>query len=121
MNARRTTIAAIAGLLLAGRVGAAPAATLGRLFYTPEQRARLDRHGTAEPVAETVSSAEPRRVDGVVRRSGGTATVWIDGTPVPVEPRRRGDGPRLDGDRVVLRDAHGRPVMLLPGQTEGRP
>lgn len=50
-------------------------ADLGRLFYTPEERARLDRApGAGEPAAQA-----PRTVNGIVRRSDGQGTVWIDG------------------------------------------
>lgn len=121
MSGRRATVIALAGLLLAGGSATADAASLGRLFYTPEQRARLDRQDVAEPQAEVEQPREPRRVDGLVRRSGGPATVWIDGEPLRVNPRRRDDGPSLEGDRVVLRGQDGRPVRLLPGQREGRP
>ncbi len=49
--------------------------SLGRLFFTPEQRARLEHRHAAE------ASDTPSRltVNGVVQRHGGARTVWING------------------------------------------
>jgi hypothetical protein len=75
-------IAALA--LLAGPVSAAPAEP-GRLFYTPAQRAQLEavrvRKETSAPgKSGDVSGAAPAtRYDGVVIRSDGTTTRWVDG------------------------------------------
>jgi hypothetical protein len=56
--------------------------SLGRLFFTPRERASMNsfRNGTpleAQPVAPTV----PNRVDGFVERSNGKNTIWINGQP----------------------------------------
>ncbi len=74
---------------------AASAEDLGRLFLTPEERARLDRarQGTAPEVAEIkprervqtqtqeeeVPQVERIIVNGLVQRSGGTTTAWVNG------------------------------------------
>ena len=71
---RRASLLLIAVSLL-GSSGATAEPALGRLFFTPEARAALDRNDTP---------AQPRpaqRVDGIVRRNQGPATVWIDGQP----------------------------------------
>ncbi|MCX7897037.1 MAG: hypothetical protein N2441_04110 [Rhodocyclaceae bacterium] len=53
---------------------------LGRLFYTPAGRQALDRqraslsHGPRLPLA-----GESLRIDGVVMRSEGRHTIWING------------------------------------------
>src|SRR5512145_1481948 len=69
--------------LLALLTASAPAATsegLGRLFYTPEQRAQLDiEHARNAPQSE--SSPNLMSVDGIVQRHGGERTVWINGVP----------------------------------------
>lgn len=80
----------LAALLLAlSTTGAAsaqaPSEPLGRLFFTPEQRAALDRQRHAPPPslspAPTANEA-PASFDGMVQRSSGRNTVWINGTPV---------------------------------------
>ncbi len=106
--------------LLLGLLNADPAAAqeLGRLFFTPEQRAALDARRAARlpdnPVAAAPSPTT--RVDGYVKRSSGKSTVWLDGEPLPeglqLEGLRvqRGDDPTRvtvttgeDGRRIVLR------------------
>ena len=58
----------------------------GRLFYTPAQRAQLEtaraRNVTqiARPKQDVpVSASAPIRFDGVVIRSDGQSTRWVDG------------------------------------------
>ncbi|OFZ87864.1 MAG: hypothetical protein A3F74_07665 [Betaproteobacteria bacterium RIFCSPLOWO2_12_FULL_62_58] len=100
---------ALLALALALAAGGVPAAEpLGRLFFTPVQRAQLDAarsqksRGTlaleqeeAAPVPEVVTYG------GIVRRNDGKTTVWInnravnDGKPadrLPVASRVRPDG-----------------------------
>jgi len=57
----------------------ASAEELGRLFYTPEQRARLD----ADHARSSTPTDSPNvmSVDGIVQRHGGERTVWINGVP----------------------------------------
>ena len=65
---------------------------LGRLFFTPAQRAQLDvarkqraRTTLATERAEEATSAAPTpqtiTYDGVVQRSDGKSTVWINSRP----------------------------------------
>ncbi len=60
---------------------------LGRLFFTPDQRAALDARRKArvpdKPVAGPVVESPVTRVDGAVRRSGGKSTVWVNGETIP--------------------------------------
>ena len=63
----------------------AAAESLGRLFFTPKERAALDRGSAGQPaeLAEVVP-VEPRRpieMNGYVARSDGKTTVWLDGEP----------------------------------------
>jgi len=57
---------------------AARASSLGRLFFTPEQRAQLEdartRNATTEEGATSVLF-----VNGIVQKQGGARTVWING------------------------------------------
>lgn len=80
-------ITLIAGVLTCA--GALAAEPLGRLFFTPAQRSALD---AGKRIGETASRApEPRgpqevRLDGVVTRSDGESTVWVNGRPSDLSP-----------------------------------
>ncbi|MDP2751017.1 MAG: hypothetical protein Q8O31_00185 [Rhodocyclaceae bacterium] len=53
---------------------------LGRLFFTPEERATIDR----PPVEKHPSRKRSKKAvhfDGLVVRSSGHHTAWINGTP----------------------------------------
>ncbi len=64
----------------------APAQSLGRLFFTPQERAALDARRRAgvpdRPSADDVA-APTARIDGQVLRSDGKSTVWVNGEPQP--------------------------------------
>ena len=87
---RRTVARLVRGLPLALTVStSAFAADPGRLFYTPAQRAQLEaaRTGVPEPrtKAPAARASEPVQFDGIVVRSDGRTTTWINGEA------RRGD------------------------------
>ena len=93
---------------------------VGRLFFTPEQRAALDARRKArvpdKPAAAVVASPTTR-VDGFVKRSSGPSTVWVNGEPLP---EGSGDLPRI-GPRVsVPLGEAGRRANLRPGETLDR-
>jgi hypothetical protein len=77
----------VKSVLLLSLIGLGPPSSaqtdsLGKLFFTPQERATLDRfrNGTAletQPVIPTARS----RVDGFVERSSGKNTVWTNGQP----------------------------------------
>ena len=58
---------------------AADAEELGRLFFTPEQRAQLEYSQQQNDVAP--SGARSLTVNGIVQKNGGERTVWINGVP----------------------------------------
>jgi hypothetical protein len=71
-------------MLVLGASGRAADEPLGRLFFTPQQRAALDagrRIGATKPKAERPPPRRTRavRLDGIITRSDGERTVWIDG------------------------------------------
>lgn len=87
----------------------APAQSLGRLFYTPAQRATLDdmrRRPQASITPEQKASLPPTpeyvTLNGIVRRSDGATTVWLNDKQVrgreseeglQISPTRRGSAP----------------------------
>lgn len=72
-----------------GNASLAAPPDLGRLFYTPAQRAQLEsaRTQNATPLANPGKrgspdgSPTPLRYDGMVLRSDGKTTRWVDGKP----------------------------------------
>ncbi|MCX7173916.1 MAG: hypothetical protein NT159_08315 [Proteobacteria bacterium] len=80
----RVSLATVALALATAHVRAEP---LGRLFFTPERRAALERQrqlNIQEKTQETVEVASVH-LNGVVRRSGNKATVWVNGRPQQVD------------------------------------
>ena len=105
---------------------AARAQELGRVFFTPEQRAELDARRKArvpdKPNAPMVISPTTR-LDGYVQRSSGPSTIWINGESQletsPGAPRigvNRSDDGRVS---VPVGEAGAR-VGLKPGETLDR-
>ncbi len=103
---------------------------LGRLFFTPAQRASLDiarsqraRAAVATEKAEQDATPVPQTItyNGVLRRSDGKTTVWINNQPVH---DRESAGAaaivgrvRPDGSVTLQVPQSGRSVNLKPGQS----
>ena len=80
MNSARLILACAASGLVAQAALAAdpPLPPLGRLFMTPEWRANLERQRQLN-IQETRSlEGGAMRLDGVVLRSTGKSTVWVN-------------------------------------------
>jgi hypothetical protein len=109
-------------LCLAALPAAAQAPAIGRLFTTPSEREQLDRMrqrgGNADLTAEARTPQRPPApamappappppvtVTGVVRRSNGAATVWVDGEARPAGAQGH-----------VVRTPDGRTITVRPGQ-----
>ena len=60
-------------------VSSTQAGSLGRLFFTPKQRAQLEYNHARNAVNEGGSSSV-LTVNGIVQQRGGARTVWINGT-----------------------------------------
>lgn len=138
---------------LAACLAAAPAQSepgLGRLFSTPSERAELDaRRGniSGAPVAMPANSggalapadanrsaapakdgpppkAEQLELSGVLRRSGGKGTVWLndEAQPEPLQAQqltqrqRRGKDGAPASSSVTVTLPSGKRVILKPGQ-----
>ena len=108
------------GVLALLITGSAFAQEVGRLFFTPEQRAALDARRKArvpDKAAATVVASPTTRVDGYVQRSTGPSTVWVNGEPLP---EGTGDATRI-GPRVsVPLGDGGRRATLRPGEVLDR-
>ena len=104
----------------------AQAQELGRLFFTPDQRAALDARRKARvpdrPTA-TVVVSPTTRLDGYVKRSDGPSTVWVNGEGLletSPEAPRIGATRRDDGRVSVPVGESGARVGLKPGETLDR-
>lgn len=74
---------AIAIVLLAQPAQAAE--TIGRIFYTPEQRDQLDMLRRQKAVSVQVKDEPVPEIvtfNGIVRRNDGKATVWLNNQPL---------------------------------------
>lgn len=112
-------------LLLASLAGpaAAQAEQPGRLFFTPEKRATLERQRQLNiQEAQTLEGAT-MSLDGVVVRSSGKRTVWINsraqhdqaapaGVTADLAPRKPGQAVLKAGEEV--------PTQLKVGETINR-
>jgi hypothetical protein len=102
----------------------ADAQELGRLFFTPEQRAALDARRKARvPDKPTPTVASPTtRLDGYVKRSIGPTTVWMNGEPLPENsPEAPRVGAGGDSGRVgVTVGEGGARIGLKPGEVLDR-
>lgn len=115
----------LATTLLLGTV-ALPAAgdELGRLFFTPERRQALDRMRQFNVEERKDIPEDPAlTINGVVTRSSGRRTVWINGVPqddndassgVAATPRGRNPG------RVVIRPGDSPAAEVSVGGTVNR-
>ena len=85
MNTRQLTTPharrQLCALALIGALGApASAQELGRLFFTPERRQDLDRQRQLNTQEKHEAAEDPAlTIDGIVTRSSGKRTVWING------------------------------------------
>lgn len=85
-------------LLLAGPVSHTAEQTLGRLFYTPAQRAQLDSL-RQQPAAVDRDEPPIFTIDGEVRRSSGHDSHWRNGEiqRSPLDKNQRSSiGERID-------------------------
>jgi hypothetical protein len=76
----------VAGLFIS--VGCMAAEPLGRLFFTPAQRGALDAGKQTRVKGPARVAQGPREVtlNGVVTRSDGESTVWLNGRPLDKRP-----------------------------------
>lgn len=104
--------ASLAVLLLAClTLPSAHASTLGRLFFTPQQRSQLDyayaRNAPAEGGASPVLT-----VNGIVQKHGGARTVWVNGVAQSESNSRE----RSTTTQTVTVPGSSKPVKLKVGE-----
>jgi hypothetical protein len=88
----------------------ASAEELGRLFFTPEQRAQLN-HGKFQE-GDSGSDSRSLTVNGIVQKQGGQRTAWINGVP---QPAGKSDERNPDSLPVTIPN-HAQPVTVKVGQ-----
>lgn len=110
--------------LLGASTAPVPAAEpLGRLFFTPDRRLALEQGRNSPAVSTTpTETGTNMSLDGIVRRSHGPATVWINGraqiagqgagTSIQIESS--GAGARIGGSEDVA------PASISVGQRINR-
>jgi hypothetical protein len=79
-------------LALALTQATSAAQPMGRLFYTPAERAQLDAMRTQKPPPKQAAAAAPQEqprptsrtitYSGIVRRNDGKSTLWLNNKPV---------------------------------------
>ena len=117
MRTAAALTALLAGLLGATFATNAGAQELGRLFFTPEQRAALDARRKArvpdKPAATPQVESPVTRVDGAVQRAGGRSTVWVNGEAIP-------EGAQSGGPQVAPRGTGPGRVSIPAGESTQR-
>lgn len=95
---------------------------LGRLFFTPEKRAALERSRTVKVQQTQQIEGGSLSLDGVVRRSDGAGTAWINGRPHHVADPRHGIaiGLRPDAAGATVSVGDETPSRLAVGETINR-
>jgi len=110
MNPQRAMTVLLIAAIAAHVSAPAAAEELGRLFFTPAQRAELDRRDR-NPVRRAPRAEPPVTVNGRVLRSSGLGTVWVNGVA-----DHRTDEADEDARQVTLGTARGG-VQVKVGQT----
>ena len=92
---------------------------IGRLFYSPDERAMLDRL-RQKSIGSTLSATEQITLNGIVRRSSGKTTAWINQLPQHENEIPQGitvrQGQAAKPSALLLLPS-GRQVNLKAGQT----
>lgn len=99
----------------------ANAGELGRLFFTPEQRARMDYNYAREGRPDS-DNRRTLSVTGIVQKQGGERTVWINGVPKPAgksDERSPESAPvTIPGQKKQIRVKVGQKVYINPAAPE---
>ena len=110
MNKPCRIIPGLVGLSLLAPAFGADTPELGRLFFTPERRIALERQRTHNVQEAQALQGTTMSLDGVVHRSSGKTTVWINR-----QAQNEGEGTRTGVNAVVSARTPGS-VLLAPGE-----
>lgn len=114
----------IIALLAAFQLPAHAEEPLGRLFLTPEKREILDRQRALNVLESQTTNEEPEiRVNGLVRRSSGKRTTWINGQAQNDEDARTGIVARPDSrgaGRVLVESSEDPRASVKVGESLNR-
>ena len=122
----RDRLALLAALCL---LGALPASaqerspdTLGRLFFSPQARVALERQRLLESRGNNRIQGETLTVDGIVRRSNGAGTTWINGVAQHYEAKSGAvlQHGRNDPARTTVHVGDGTPLGVQVGESVNR-
>lgn len=107
---------ALIALLLGATCGTTGAQSLGRLFYSEAERAQLEQQrGKVVQQASAPRALGTVRHDGVVMRSAGPATWFVNGNAVPPQDLSSLSA-RPAGTALQLQGSDGSTVRLRPGE-----
>lgn len=113
----------IAGVCLAASDTIGATGGLGRLFFTPERRATLDRQRQFNIQEVRTLEGATVSLDGIVRRSSGKTTVWVNRQPLQDNAGASGVAVTIaprDPSRAVVTPGDEAPVNLQVGQSLNR-
>lgn len=117
---------ALGGWLLVLVPGAASGAddALGRLFFTPERRQQLDRQREMNILDKQQVQPDPTlTIDGVVTRSSGKGTAWVNGSPQNEDETTSGltvTSRRGDPGKVLVESGDSPKARARVGETVNR-
>lgn len=97
---------------------AQPPPGLGKLFLSPERRQSLDRQRQLNLGEEDGGDSDTVRLDGVVQRSSGYNSIWINQRMQPQERTQGRSGADAASSPVELEQ--GRQIRLQVGESINR-
>lgn len=122
MTPRSFVLIGIAMLALTG-TSACASDDLGRLFFTPERRQLLDHQRQFNVQERTPPEEQTLTINGVVTRSSGQRTIWVNGEAQNSNGRPEGIAVAPDSrhpGRVLVSPDGKPPTQLKTGGTFNR-
>ncbi|MEQ1813492.1 MAG: hypothetical protein ABL860_03450 [Candidatus Nitrotoga sp.] len=107
---RLALICTMLGMFAWANSSALHAAELGRLFFTPQERAQLEQAQTGKHTPR--SSISEVTVNGIVQRQNGSRTEWINGVPQHIGASNE----RTPDSLSITLPGNSRPTKLKVGE-----